>query len=94
MIATALPLPDRRSPQQKGCSMLLEVKCYATLARFQPRESEFLLGPHPTLRDLIAFLGVPESELKIAFVNGVHAGLEHELHEGDRVGLFPAVGGG
>lgn len=74
--------------------MLLEVKCYATLGRFQPQERDFLLGPNPTLRDLIVFLGVPETELKISFINGVHAGLEQELHDGDRVGLFPAVGGG
>jgi len=74
--------------------MLLEVKCYATLAKYQPRDEDFFLGPSPTLRDLVGFLGIPETELKISFVNGVHAGLEHELHEGDRVGLFPAVGGG
>ena len=74
--------------------MLLEVKCYATLAKYQPQQDDFLLGPHPTLRDLVGFLGVPESELKIRFLNGVHVGLEHELHEGDRIGLFPSVGGG
>lgn len=74
--------------------MLLEVKCFATLARHQPRQGDFHLGPNPTLRDLVVFLGIPEEELKITFVNGVHAGLEHELHEGDRVGLFPPVGGG
>lgn len=74
--------------------MLLEVKCYATLAKFQPSSRDIILGPHPTLRDLAVFLGIPESELKITFVNGVHVDLEHELHEGDRIGLFPAVGGG
>lgn len=74
--------------------MLLEVKCYATLAKYQPPDQDFVLGPHPTLRDLVVFLGIPESDLKITFVNGVHAGMEHELHEGDRIGLFPAVGGG
>ncbi len=74
--------------------MILEVKCYATLAKYQPEQEDILLGPHPTLRDLVGFLGISESELKITFVNGVLAGLDHELHEGDRIGLFPAVGGG
>lgn len=78
----------------QGNPMLLEVKCYATLAKYQPGDEDFLLGPNPTLRDLVGFLGIPEGELKISFVNGVHAELDHELHEGDRVGLFPAVGGG
>jgi molybdopterin converting factor small subunit len=74
--------------------MLLEVKCYATLAKYQPKDEDFFLGPNPTLRDLVGFLGIPETELKISFVNGEHAGLEQELYEGDRIGLFPAVGGG
>ncbi|HDQ40978.1 MAG TPA: MoaD/ThiS family protein [Desulfonatronum sp.] len=74
--------------------MILEVKCYATLVKYQPEQKDLLLGPQPTLRDLIGFLGIPEAELKLRFVNGVHVGLDHELHEGDRVGLFPAVGGG
>jgi sulfur carrier protein ThiS len=74
--------------------MLLEVKCYATLAKFQPKENEFHLGPKPMLRDLIAFLGIPEGEIKISFANGVIVDPEYELQEGDRVGLFPAVGGG
>lgn len=74
--------------------MLLEVKCYATLNTFQPKESEFHLGPRPMLRDLIAFLGIPEHEIKITFANGVIVGPEYELQEGDRIGLFPAVGGG
>lgn len=74
--------------------MLLEVKCYATLAKYQPKQEDFLLGPHPTLRDLVGFLDMPESEVKISFVNGVLAEPEHQLQEGDRVGLFPPVGGG
>lgn len=74
--------------------MLLEVKSYATLTKFQPKESEFHLGPRPTMRDLIAFLGIPEGEVKISFANGVVVAPDYELQEGDRIGLFPAVGGG
>jgi molybdopterin converting factor small subunit len=74
--------------------MLLEVKCYATLAKFQPQENEFHLGPRPMLRDLTGFLQIPEDEIKITFANGISVGLDHELHEGDRIGIFPAVGGG
>ena len=74
--------------------MLLEVKCYATLSKFQPKENEFHLGPRPMMRDLIAFLRIAEGEVKISFANGVVVGPDYELQEGDRIGLFPAVGGG
>jgi molybdopterin converting factor small subunit len=33
-------------------------------------------------------------EIKVAFVNGKHAHMRTQLQEGDRVALFPAVGGG
>lgn len=92
--ASAVLRGHARHSRQEGHNMLLEVKCFATLARFQPRREDIPLGPNPTVRDLIGYLGMPESEVKISFVNGVHAGPDHELHDGDRVGLFPAVGGG
>ena len=42
----------------------------------------------------MARLGIPPEELKLVFLNGLHAGLDAALKDGDRVGLFPAVGGG
>jgi len=46
------------------------------------------------LKDLIARLNIPERDIKIAMVNGVRAGLDKELEGNERIGLFPAVGGG
>jgi sulfur carrier protein ThiS len=44
--------------------------------------------------DILAGLGIASQEVKIIMVNGVHAKPDRELQDGDRVGLFPAVGGG
>jgi len=75
--------------------MRITLKCFATLSRFAPPDAEaFPVAPGETPASLVARLGIPPAELKLVFVNGEHAGLDAELKDGDRVGLFPAVGGG
>ena len=43
---------------------------------------------------LLATLGIGAEEVKIIMLNGRSAKLGNKLRDGDRVGLFPAVGGG
>lgn len=71
------------------------IKCFATLSRFSPAEAEtYPLVPGDTVGTVVDRLGIPLDDLKLVFVNGVHSPLETPLTHGDRVGLFPAVGGG
>jgi sulfur carrier protein ThiS len=75
------------------------VKLSASLRRFAPGydAQEGLLLPHrPGLSvvGLLAELGIAQAEVKIIMVNGVKAKPEQALADGDRVGLFPALGGG
>jgi len=75
--------------------MPIIIKCFATLSRFTPPEAEaYALALGDTVQSVVARLGIPLDDLKLVFVNGVHAPLETPLADGDRVGLFPAVGGG
>ena len=59
----------------------------------------FLEPMHPTLplgakvSDLVAQLGI-SGKLVIAIVNGSRMELDYPLSDGDRVALFPPVGGG
>lgn len=39
-------------------------------------------------------IGLPVASIKIVMLNGRHADLEQTVNDGDRVGYFPAVGGG
>lgn len=74
----------------------IHLKLFATLKRFLP-ESEcgrFALDAGTTVRDLLGKLGIPESEAKLIFIDGKKAGLETMLSGGERVGIFPPVGGG
>ena len=47
-----------------------------------------------TVGQLIEHLRLPAGEVKVIFVNGVVRGEEHALSDGDKVGVFPPVGGG
>lgn len=75
------------------------VKLSASLRRFVPGYDALqgLLLPHRpglTVAGVLAELGIDQAEVKIIMVGGVKADAERALADGDRVGLFPAVGGG
>ena len=75
--------------------MNITVKCFATLSSFQPKDEEhFPLEAGETVAGLIERLGIAPGMVAVMFVNGVHADGDRVLADGDRVGLFPAVGGG
>ncbi|MBT8762553.1 MoaD/ThiS family protein [Desulfohalobiaceae bacterium Ax17] len=73
---------------------MIEVKCFATLAEYAPPGGQIDLPAGQDVAQLIKKLGIPEDEVKIVFVNGKKATLDTKLKDNDRVGIFPAVGGG
>lgn len=75
--------------------MNITLKCFASLSRFTPPDADaYPIAEGDTAASVVARLGIPLDELKLIFVNGVHAQLSAPLVNGDRLGLFPAVGGG
>jgi molybdopterin converting factor small subunit len=78
----------------------VEVRLFATLAKYRsgvPSGEPFAIAMQDdaTLGDLLQQLAIPPEEIHLAMVAGriVHdRGLR--LKEGQRVGLFPPVGGG
>lgn len=79
--------------------MVVEVALFASLASFQPdglpgrhaRPIEFPEGFR--ISDVIEMLALPD-EPRVIFVNGRHAEEGAELADGDRLAIFPPVGGG
>ena len=47
-----------------------------------------------SISELVAELGLPPNQVKLVFVNGRISRQEYVLQDGDRVGIFPPVGGG
>ena len=74
--------------------MQIEVKCFATLSDFTPEGGVMNIEDGSTIKNVMDILGMQEADVKIMFINGKHEALDSVLKEGDRLGLFPAVGGG
>ncbi|SDN82843.1 Sulfur carrier protein ThiS (thiamine biosynthesis) [Desulfonauticus submarinus] len=73
---------------------MLKIKCFATLNEYSPPQGKLTYQPNMTVKDVIHTLKIPREEVKVVFVNGKHASLQTKLKDGDRIGIFPAVGGG
>ncbi len=74
--------------------MIIQVSCFATLSRYAPRDGCLEVPEKATPGLVLDHLEIPREEVKIVFVNGQNAGLDASLKENDRVGIFPAIGGG
>ncbi|TAL18605.1 MoaD/ThiS family protein [bacterium] len=77
--------------------MKVEIKLYAGLEEKLPggqRKVESELREGATVGDALKFLALKERFLAIILVNGVHAGPETVLREGDVVSVFPPLAGG
>jgi molybdopterin synthase sulfur carrier subunit len=75
--------------------LYISIRLFATLNRYTPDTPDnYPVRPGTTVRDLMEQLGVPGTEVKLIFVDGVKGHLESALHGGERVGIFPPVGGG
>jgi molybdopterin converting factor small subunit len=47
-----------------------------------------------TVQDLLSRLNLPSEKAKLIFIDGTKAELSSRLEGGERVGIFPPVGGG
>jgi molybdopterin synthase sulfur carrier subunit len=79
--------------------MDVQVFLSATLRAFVPEYDPaagrtVALADDAEVREVCRSLGIPEEKVKIVMVNGRNAELADRLAGGERVALFPPVGGG
>jgi molybdopterin converting factor small subunit len=73
----------------------IQLKLFATLHDFEPPSSEnYIIEQGISIRELLEQLELPPAKAKLIFINGVRADLAATLKGGERVGIFPPVGGG
>ena len=73
----------------------ITLKLFATLSQFTPASPDsYPVKPGTKIRDLLKQLGVSEDDIKLIFINGRKGDLTSTLYGGERVGIFPPVGGG
>lgn len=78
--------------------MNIELHLFATLAQYLPGGTSsglsFQAPEGATPRDILEMLSVPPAHVKLIFINGAKGGWDSKLKDKDRLGIFPAVGGG
>jgi molybdopterin converting factor small subunit len=76
-------------------TIAIELKLFATLQKFAPQASHIQeLDTGTSVRALVQQLGIPEKKAKLIFINSRKVTLDSILKDGDRLGIFPPVGGG
>ena len=73
----------------------ITLKLFATLRSYAPQNAErFPITPGTTVADVVQSLEIPAKDAKLIFVNNIRKEHETPLKDGDRLGIFPPVGGG
>ena len=77
----------------------VEVRLYASLKKYHPKPSDseaFIieLDGKANLGNVLEKLKVPREEVGILMVNGKWQKESYLLEDGDRIGIFPLIGGG
>jgi len=73
----------------------IQIKLFATLQRFMPASAEnYAIKTGTTIGTLLQQLDIPEDKAKLIFIDGLKAELTTVLTGGERIGIFPPVGGG
>ncbi len=73
----------------------IQIKLFANLQKFMPASAEnYAIDAGTTIRSLLQQLEIPEDNAKLIFIDGLKAELTTVLKGGERIGIFPPVGGG
>ena len=59
-----------------------------------PSGEKHPINPGISIRNLLEQLNIPPEKAKLIFIDGIKADLSSTLDGGERVGIFPPVGGG
>jgi sulfur carrier protein ThiS len=79
--------------------MEVTLNLFATLSRYMPHKAKgnsctIEVDEGTGVSELLQGLKIPAKEVKLVFLNGLHAKGDEILKDGDRVGVFPPLGGG
>jgi molybdopterin converting factor small subunit len=73
----------------------IQIKLFANLQGFMPASAEnYAIETGTTIRTLLQQLDLPENKARLIFIDGIKAELTTVLKGGERIGIFPPVGGG
>jgi len=73
---------------------MIHVKLFATLRKDLGKELEFPFRNGLLISDVVFELKIAPEKIAIMLINGVHQTMDTPLKDGDKLFLFPPVGGG
>lgn len=79
--------------------MPIKILLSSTLRKYVPgydpvKGMSFSVDGEITVEELCELINIPSDRIKIVMVNGKSKSMNHVLKGGERVGLFPPIGGG
>lgn len=75
--------------------IFVELKLFATLEQYRPENADqYPITAGSSVYDLLDLLSIPKSAVKLVYINRARAELDTILKGGERIGLFPPIGGG
>ncbi len=73
----------------------VSIRFFAALKHLTPPAADkYPMTPGATVEDLLKRIGVPVDQAKLIFIDGVKGDRASRLDGGERIGIFPPVGGG
>lgn len=73
----------------------IQIKLFADLSAYAPPEEDhFPIEAGTTVRRLLEDIRVPVRKVRLVFINNIKGDLDSILRGGERVGIFPPIGGG
>jgi len=73
----------------------ITIKLFATLRPYAPDNADrYAVAPGTTVADVVRALNIPAKDAKLIFINSIRREPDTPLQDGDRLGIFPPVGGG
>ncbi|MGD9330530.1 MAG: MoaD/ThiS family protein [Desulfobacterales bacterium] len=75
--------------------MHITLRLFATLRSYAPEDADhYPVAPGTTVADVVRALKIPAKDAKLVFINSIRKEHATQLQDGDRLGIFPPVGGG
>jgi sulfur carrier protein ThiS len=73
----------------------IKIKLFATLRAPSPETADcYSISAGTTVHALLEQLKIPVEEVNLVFINGNYGNLTSILEGGDRLSVFPSLGGG
>ena len=73
----------------------IDLRLYATLQQYSPPDaSQFTIESGSDVQAIVQHLDIPMKYAKLIFIDGIKKELDTRLNGGERVAIFPPIGGG